>query len=188
MDAVSRKLWQHFSLWKAGLFGTLWERVSRDCHPRVRKLGEPFKLNYKKVTRLVDDSQLSRAAARLTSDGLVEPTPDLFQRVKMLFPQKDLTGLINPPVNPPVRSTIEYLQKLMFKLLRWTAPGPSGLRTEHERGFQSRRPTLDADVLSALTIFVNASLAGDLPKKCLPFLCGGKVVPLAKKRRAEFAL
>ena len=94
------------------------ERVSRDCHPRAREFGEPFKLNYKKVARLVDDSQLSRAAARLTSDGLVEPTPDLFQRVKMLFPQKDLPGLITPPVNPPVRRTIKYLQKLMFKLLR----------------------------------------------------------------------
>ena len=86
MDALCRLLRIRFSLWKAGHYDTLWDRVSREHPPRERRLGEPARANFKKIARLVDEGQLSRAASCVCSEGPLDPYPELLRQVEDFFP------------------------------------------------------------------------------------------------------
>ena len=44
-----------------------------------------------------------------------------------------------------------------------------------------QKPTIEADLLEALTLLTNLAVSGRLPLSLQPFLCGGRLVHVCKK-------
>ena len=128
----------------------------------------------------MDDGLLSKAAARLCSRGIAEPSDSLFQKVQRLFPTA-APPRCPPAVSAPFQATVDEVRKLVLTAPNGLAPGPSSLRFEHLRYFRGRKCVCDDSLVDALTRVVNCALAGDLAPELRPFLCGGRLVPLLKK-------
>ena len=94
MEAVNRTMRARFTLWRAGRFTELWERVSRDHanrSPSERKQDEEQLLREaRRVASLVDQGLLSRAAAQLCSRRVAPQGEQTLLKVENLFPAGSL--------------------------------------------------------------------------------------------------
>ena len=180
-EAVTRTFRARLHMWTQGQSGKLWTTVAKE-HPRkaARHLTTSLDAQLRKVARLVDDGLLSKAAARLCSRGIAEPSDSLFQKVQRLFPTA-APPRCPPAVSAPFQATVDEVRKLVLTAPNGLAPGPSSLRFEHLRYFRGRKCVCDDSLVDALTRVVNCALAGDLAPELRPFLCGGRLVPLLKK-------
>ena len=73
----------------------------------------------------------------------------------------------------------EELMKIITRWPKGLAPGPSGIRGEHlcvAISWGDKK-----SVLTDLQAFVAQSLSGTLPRSLIPFMGGGRLVPLRKK-------
>ena len=127
LEAVSRAFRARLALWKAGELEELWRTtaLNRPVAPQRKQRS----VNLRQIARLIDGGQLSRAAARLCSRGVAEPTPAVVEQVEALFPSA-------PPFNsPPAGPSFEVTTKEVRRAIQVTpdglAAGPSGLRVEY---------------------------------------------------------
>ena len=78
------------NLWKTDEYLDLWRSVviHHDTKPQknTRTAPPPTTTNLRKIAQLVRQGQLSRAAGRLTSWGVVEASPTTVAKVEALFP------------------------------------------------------------------------------------------------------
>ena len=134
-EAVTRTFRARLHMWTQGQFGKLWTTVAKE-HPRkaARHLTTSLDAQLRKVARLVDDGLLSKAAARLCSRGIAEPSDSLFQKVQRHFPTA-APPRCPPAVSAPFQATVEEVRKLVLTAPNGLAPGPSSLRFEHLRYF-----------------------------------------------------
>ena len=91
MEAVNRTMRARFTLWRAGRFVELWERVTSDHAKRTtsqRKRDDDQLLREaKRVADLVDQGMLSRAASQLCSRGVAPDSPEILEKIEALFPE-----------------------------------------------------------------------------------------------------
>ena len=73
----------------------------------------------------------------------------------------------------------EELMKIITRWPKGLAPGSSGIRGEHLRVAISWGDK--KSVLTDLQAFVAQALSGTLPRSLIPFMGGGRLVPLRKK-------
>ena len=93
-EAVSRILRTRFSLWRAGRFAELWERMCQDHAHRTKvqqkREDDELQREARRVAQLVDQGLLSRAASQLCSRGIAPNSPTTVQKVEALFPEGSL--------------------------------------------------------------------------------------------------
>ena len=172
---------KRFSLWTQGHYGTLFNTVKTEhAKKKTKLLSAPYEVHLRKVARLVDEGLLSKAAARLCSRGVEEPSSDLLERVQALFPVA-LPPRCPPVLASPAEVTTAEIRKLILTAPSGLACGPSALRFEHLRFFTGRKVVCDDAVIDGMTRVVNCALPGELSSCLRPFLCGGRLVPLKKK-------
>ena len=139
----------------------------------------PTSVNLHQIARLIDGDQLSRAAARLCSRGVAEPTPAVVEQVEALFPSAP--PFSSPPAGPSFEVTTKEVRRAILIAPDGLAAGPSGLRVEYLRHCQNKVVVVDDPLWDVSTAFANKALAGDLPTEQRPYFCGGRLVPLVKK-------
>ena len=132
----------------------------------------------RRVVRKVKAGRLRQAA---TAVQPAERAPDgaaTMAALKALHPTEDLTLL--PPANPahdaaPFQlANAEDLDRIIKKLPRDSAPGPSGWKYEHVQAAWSA----SAPFRTEFHRFVNKMLAGALPRH--PLLLAARLTPLSK--------
>ena len=93
-EAVNRTMRARVRLWRAGRLGELWQRLLSDHSKRTTKQRQKDDNDLQKeasrVARLVDEGQLSRAAAQLCSRGLAPDNSETRDKVQQLFPPGQL--------------------------------------------------------------------------------------------------
>ena len=83
-----------------------------------------------------------------------------------------------PPAPPPFN--VQEVRILSFNT--GSAPGPSGLKAEHlKKMISSPDPSSGGRVLAAITRYVNALAARNMPSTVAPFLCGANLFAILKK-------
>ena len=138
----------------------------------------------KRVAHLVDQGRHSQAAALLCSRGIAERSVETHEKVGKLFPAAPAHQPASAAFAPTPHVEIETsrLRQELLSTPKGLAPGPSGLRVEHLRTvLEDRKPTVEAELLEALTLLTNLAVSGRLPLPLQPFLCGGRLVPVLKK-------
>jgi hypothetical protein len=100
--------------------------------------------------------------------------------VQRLFP--DVEDGVSPPEAIDIGVPIEDVEKVMKKMERGTAPGPSGLRVDHLKQVMEITSGQHKDELLGLLAQVIAQAAGGHWETALArWITGGKITPLRKK-------
>jgi hypothetical protein len=100
--------------------------------------------------------------------------------VQRLFP--DVEDGVSPPEAIDIGVPIEDVEKVMKKMERGTAPGPSGLRVDHLKQVMETTSGQHKDELLGLLAQVIAQAAGGHWETALArWITGGKITPLRKK-------
>ena len=149
----------------------------------------------KRVTRLVSNAALSKAASQLTSEGVQDAAdPRVWEELCRLHPYEPPPGrgppdTWEPPLFDFAREATEDRWALLHRAVRdfpqESAPGPSGLRPDHLKALLEPGVGLDAGpLLRELDIFyINATTHG-LPPGAAAILCWAKLTPLRKTQPA----
>ena len=121
-EAASRAFRARLALWKAGDLEELWRTTSLNRTAPQRQ--KPFTMNLRQIARLIDGGQLSRAAARLCSRGVAEPTAAVAEKIEALFPPAP--PFTCPPSGPAFETTLQDVRKAILTVPDGLAAGPSG--------------------------------------------------------------
>ena len=186
MEAVNRTLRARFTLWRAGRYMDLWERVTSDHAKRTaaeqKHEDDQLLREARRVANLVDQGMLSRAASQLCSRGVAPDSPELLQKIGALFPEGTLPLHTTGMEAPAFEFQPELVKKLVLSSPKGLAAGCSGLRAEHVKAvLQDRNAGRAAQALEALTKFANLCVAGYLPGELQAYFCSGRLIPLNKK-------
>ena len=127
-------MWR-FTLWRAGRFADLWQRVQKDHSQRTpaqqKQDDDQLQREAQRVASLVDQGLLSRAASQLSSRGVAPDNSTTVQKVQALFPtgQLPLESAIHEA--PAFELQPADVKKAVLKSPKGLAAGCSGLRAEH---------------------------------------------------------
>lgn len=128
----------------------------------------------KRVHRQLQGGNVTRAARALDAADIAEPTPEVVQQLADLHPEAEPPDL-DCPETVAVQITRAQLKKVIKRLPKGSAPGPSGWTFEH---IQAVAQGTEAG-MDAVLALVNAILAGDLPE--WEWFTASRLVPLVKK-------
>ena len=142
-EAVNRTLRARVRLWRAGRFGELWQRLLSDHSKRTSRQRQTDDNNLQKearrVARLVDEGQLSRAAAQLCSRGLAPDNAETREKIRQLFPPGQLPHPNHAGDAPSLEFQAAAVKKVILQTPNGLAAGCSGLRAEHLKALLTDR-------------------------------------------------
>ena len=132
---------------------------------------------------LAQEGQYTRSLQALTSAGLAQQDRSTVEAMKAKHPTAE-----NPPTLKPQNDTpqMSFSQAQVNRAIRsfhkGSAPGHSGLRAEHLKvTVRSSPPDRTDKATEAITNIVNIMVAGKVPVKVAPFLCGARLYAAKKK-------
>ena len=135
----------------------------------------------RKIHNLIKVGELSRALAVLSSSDPAKFDEATFNRIRKLLPdvEEELTAL---GVDLPAAAECDEdtLCKVIRKLKRLVAPGPSGLTNDHIKALFDTESEAGRLAMQPLLRFVNAALAGKLNTVAVDYLTASTLVALYK--------
>ena len=139
-------------------------------------------VNARRCLRLVQEGQYSRAVQALTSRGIDQDSLAAREAMKEKHPAAPLPRPPSDLPPAPAPFNVQEVRKAILSFNTGSAPGPSGLRAEHlKKMISSPDPSSGGRVLAAITRFVNALAAGNMPTSVAPFLGGANLFAILKK-------
>ena len=178
--------------WREGKISELWEEaVAQDnkfnAHLSRRNLSDQSldslrHSNVSRARRAVKDGQYRKALQSLTSAGLAQPSQPVVDEMRAKHPPSCLPTLPSGPAPPPVRFSEDEVAKALKSFPNGSAPGPSGLRSNHlKEAVFCPSPDRASRALRSLSQLVNILCAGNVPNGVIPHLCGASLLPCKKK-------
>ena len=143
----------------------------------------PSQLLAQAVTAKLEDGNLKAAIRLLVSDSTpVLPSRDGLAKLQLKHPPATLSpGTLPPPQPDCYLQVVESdVRKALISFPAGSSGGPDGVRPQHLKDLVNCQEA-GADMLSALTVFVNMVLAGHCPKEVTPVFFGGRLIALDKK-------
>ena len=135
------------------------------------------------VSAKLEDGNLKAAIRLLISDDApAVPSKEGLAKLqqKHLPATLDASTLPAPPTNSNLFVAESDVKKALLSFPAGFSGGPDGLRPQHAKDMINCREA-GAELLSALTAFVNVLLAGRCPKQIAPIFFGGRLIALDKK-------
>jgi hypothetical protein len=179
-------------MWKEGRIHELWDEATslQKPQPRQKQQQKPASppsqatFNARRSLQLIRDGQFSRAAEALTSEGLDFETPEALSAMRDKHPQE--LHPPSPPQEAPSAAALQLSRDQVSQGVRsfrtGSAPGPSGLRSEHLKAAVYCPTAARADkCLVALTNVTNLLVQGKCPTALQDSICGANLFAARKK-------
>ena len=80
---------------------------------------------------MVEDGQYKKALQSLTSAGLAQPSPEVFDEMLAKHPTSVYPSLPTEPSPPPAQVSKAAVARSLKSFPNGSAPGPSGLQANH---------------------------------------------------------
>ena len=151
-----------------------------------RKAGSATVQLAQAVTAKLEEGNLKAAIRLLVSDDTPAlPSPDGLAKLKEKHPPASLTVSSLPtPESDGFLSVAEAdIKRAVMSFPAGSSGGPDGLRPQHLKDLLNCREA-GPDLLTALTAFINVTLAGRCPADVAPIFFGGRLIALNKKSGA----
>ena len=186
----AKQVLSRLSRWRHGEYRQLWEEAiaattppSKSKHRVAEEDKSQEQRNVMRATKLAQQGQYTRSLQALTSAGLAQQDSATVEALKAKHPVAE-----NPPTSRPQSDTpqMSFSPAQVYKVIRsfnkGSAPGPSGLRAEHLKAIVRSAPPDKTDkATEAITKLVNIMVAGKVPRRVAPFLCGARLHAGKKK-------
>ena len=178
--------------WRDGGICELWGNVTAEEKKLKARLSCPkssgpspeslCRGNAIRARRAVEDRQYKKVLQSLTSAGLVQPSNDVLAEMLAKHPISSIPTLPADPPPPPIQISKEEVSRALKSFPNGSAPGPSGLRSNHlKQAVFCPSPDRANHVFTCLTRLVNLLCAGKVPEGVIPHLCGASLLPCKKK-------
>jgi len=135
------------------------------------------------VAAKLEDGNLKAAVRLLVSDEApVMPSAESLAKLKEKHPPGtlDSTSLPAPLLDSSLTVSEIEVQKAIASFPAGSSAGPDGFRPQHLKDLVNCNEA-GADLLTAVTAFVNLVLAGRCPDEVAPIFFGGRLIALNKK-------
>ena len=155
-------------------------RTAASRHDTLTSTGLVSQRQKRKVDQLLRMGEYSRALAALLESAPADFSQATFDRIAALMPDREesLGELKDLPA--ALSCNEDTLVKVLRKLRRLVAAGPSGLTNDHILHMFPFSTEADIAGLEPLLAFVNKALAGDLCEAAVDFLTASTLVALYK--------
>ena len=156
-------------------------QTARDAEASAHRLHE-------RVIRSVGNGALSKALTLLTSDGVQDADdPAVLARLRQLHPSEPAPGYGPPTARQPLpcdttdegtKERLDGLRQAVFSFGKDSAPGPSGLRSDHLKAML--QGPLGDQLLVALDTFVQKCIRDGMAPAVAPILSSARLTALRK--------
>ena len=175
--------------WREGEYSDLWkEAVKLTKRQPKAKQGDredektQEQKNAERAKMLTQEAEYSRALQALTSAGMAPQTAATVAEMRGKHPAATSdNGTLPTTEAAPLSLTQSEVLKTAESFRRGSAPGPSGLRSEHIKCALKTAPNRRDRALQSLTSLANAMMSGNVPDAVAPFLCGARLHAGKKK-------
>ena len=135
IEAINRVFRARFTLWRAGRYQELRERLKQEHAKRTpaqqKRDEDQLQREARRVANPVDQGLLSRAAAQLCSRGIAPFGEETLLKVEKLFPAGELPLNVGGYEAPAFEFQPAAVKKAILNTPKGLAAGCSGLRAEH---------------------------------------------------------
>ena len=185
--ATAKTVSENINMWiesdrgKKILLERLFNRDPQDFRSRSKN-GNITETNVKRAKKLYRQLRFSDAANALTSEGTVEWSPEVLQKVTDKHPRADRPEIPEGAVPPALQVNEEAVVKALNSFPKGTGCGRDGLRAQHLLDACNWSAPMEKEyLLKSITTFVNNMLKANSPKELAKFYASAPIVPLAKE-------
>eukprot|EP01083_Nonionella_stella_P162737 534508_1 len=165
----------------------------KDCNIRIRLFNEgkydtlwgereQIAANRKRAISYVRDSDLSGAAAALTSEGMAPLNNNIKQQMMRKHPDQEIPECIQNEcaATEPIQLDVDLVWNILKKLKYNSGAGPSMLRPRHVKS--CAKSSIGFAFAEAFTKAANALLNGSIDKNLGKYAASGSLYPLWKDK------